>query len=159
MLAGSTQLATGAYTLANIGAGPLLPSVSVAIYTVTWPEISMALGLAQLALGAYGLAHRWMACNDKGYHFQALCFAMRLAMVTMQIMVQVGYVPGGTVVAQGPTFMCLHAGLIMMPAYLDLKLRLTPMELTEFYALDGEKIVEMSAALKVVIVSIELPAV
>ena len=143
-LAGLSQLLLGCYTFRNFGSGPLTAGpVGVAVYVVSFPEISIFVGLLQTINGLwgifrsiFGMAH-W-GPNDNSYPFAIL--VQWVCMLVLQIMTQVSYPPGGTLAAAAPAIACLSLGLNVMPAFLDHKMRNLPSVILEdFYGPEPEK--------------------
>ena len=143
-LAGLSQLMLGCYLLHNFGSGPLTAGpVGVAVYVVSFPEISIFVGLVQLINGVWGMIRSIFGSahwgpNDNSYPiaigFQWVC------MLVLQIMTQVSYPPAGTVAAAAPAIACLSLGLNVMPAFLDHKMRNLPAVITEdYYGPEPEK--------------------
>lgn len=54
-------------------------------------------------------------------------------MISMQILSQVAYAPGGTAAAAAPTLACIYFGIAFMPAFLDWKMRTVPNDLEGYY--------------------------
>jgi hypothetical protein len=63
--------------------------------------------------------------------FQWVC------MVSMQILTQVSYAPGGMAAAAAPSQTMLTMGVCMIVAYLDFKMRTTPQEIpADYYGIE-----------------------
>jgi len=134
-LAGISQLFLGLYILLQFGGGPLLPAILVAMYTVSFPELSIAIGGFQLMMGFWGLLRRFnihvTSKDDLIYQFCA--FLMWMSMLSIQCLTQVAYTPEEMFASAAPSYACLYLGLCIMPPYLDYKMRTTPEELPEGY--------------------------
>lgn len=143
-LAGLSQLMLGAYVLHNFGSGPLTAGpIGVAVYVVSFPEISIFVGLVQLINGLWGMVRSIFSMahwgpNDNSYSI-AIAFQW-ICMLVLQILVQVSYPPAGTVAAAAPAIACLSLGMNVMPAFLDYKMRNLPTVMTEdYYGPEPEK--------------------
>jgi hypothetical protein len=93
MLAGVAQLLLGAYILGNFGGGPLEQPIGSGPIVVTFPEISIFVGLLQLIVGGIGALRRFgvTVTSLHTLHFQSLCAFLWICMLSMQILVQLGY--------------------------------------------------------------------
>jgi hypothetical protein len=129
MLAGVAQLLLGAYILGNFGGGPLEQPIGSGHIVVTFPEISIFVGLLQLIVGGIGALRRFgvTVTSLHTLHFQILCAFLWICMLSMQILVQLGYPSGGALVAAAPTLGCMYFALPFIPAFLDHKAN-TPAE-------------------------------
>jgi hypothetical protein len=68
--------------------------------------------------------------------------------VSMQILTQVAYAPGGNAAARAPSTMMLTLGINVLPAFLDFKMRTTPEEVpADYYGFEAEN-KEKNAALE-----------
>ncbi|CAB9496059.1 expressed unknown protein [Seminavis robusta] len=134
-LAGIAQLLLGTYCSVKFSARTLSEGpVHVAFLFVTYPVISILVGTVQFLNGLWGFARSY------GYHLGAndVSFCMSLAMqwvlvLSLQIVAQIGYLPGGEAAAAAPTVAAFSLGLNLMPAYLDQKMRSLPAEFPEHY--------------------------
>jgi hypothetical protein len=131
MVAGIAQLMLGAFTLSSIGSGPLLPAAGVAMFTITYPEISVTVGLVYILNGIWGLYRSFTRPTDN--YFQMSLAFQYLLTVSLMIVTQISYLPGGALAAAAPSRGCLTLGIHIMPAFLDYKSRSTPEELTSDY--------------------------
>ena len=123
-VAGLAQLMLGAYTLANISKGPISgPAPSVAMFTITYPEISVTVGLVYMLNGLWGIFRSYKNPTDD-YFPMSLAFQWLLT-VTLTILTQIAYLPGEQMAAALPTRGCLMLGAHLMPAFLDYKARTT----------------------------------
>ena len=137
VVAGLSQLLLGSYLIATIGNGPYREgAVGVAVYFVNYPEISVVVGLVQLVNAAFAAARYFGAVggNDANSHaFQLTSLFQWIVMLTLQIMTQVAYSPGGTAAARAPSAAMMMLALTLLPAYLDAKMRSVPDVLPEEY--------------------------
>lgn len=137
-LAGFSQLLLGAYVQSKFGGGALVPAVAVAMYTVSFPAISITMGVIQLVMGCWGLLRRsGILLQGKDNHIYQICaFFMWICMLSMQIITQVGYAPAGMFAPAAPSYACLYLGIAVMSPYLDYKMRTTPEEFpTDYYGI------------------------
>ncbi len=129
-LAGLSQLMLGIYILSNIGSGPLPEGpVSVAMYFVNFPELSVFVGLYQLLTGLYGIFRSISIGSKTDHTFQVAIAVQWLLMLSIQIMTQISYAPGDTAAASASAIACLSLGLNLLPAFLEFKMRTIPEEL------------------------------
>lgn len=128
MLAGFTQLVIGIFIINKYGSGPLAEPIFAVVYPVIFfPEICVTVGLIQILTGAIGVARALSKSQDESsVCFQALCFFMYVCMISMQILSQIAFAPGGTAAAAAPTLGCVMFGISFMPAFLDWKMRNVP---------------------------------
>jgi hypothetical protein len=142
-MAGISQLLLGCYLLRNFGSGPFAGTVDVAFYVVSFPQISIVVGLVQTINGLWGLfrsifnmAH-W-GPNDNSYPIAILI--QWFLVLTLQILTQISYPPADTLAAAAPTVALISVGLNVMPAYLDYKMRnLSPVMTEDYYGPEPEK--------------------
>jgi hypothetical protein len=132
-VAGLAQLLLGSYTLANFRAGPIVPPIDVAMFTVTFPEMSVFVGILYVINGIWGFyrAFRKPAANDNSY--QISIAIQYFFTVVIMIVTQISYLPGDSLAAAAPSRACLTFGASLMPAFLDYKARSTPDDLPENY--------------------------
>ena len=129
-VAGLSQLLLGSYLIANIGDGPLSDgAVAVAMYFVNFPEISVLVGLVQIANASFGMARYFGVAggsNANSHLFQITSLVQWIAMLSLQIVTQVSYSPGGTAAARAPSTAMMTLAMSLLPAYLDRKMRSVP---------------------------------
>mmetsp|Transcript_19495 Transcript_19495/g.28675 ORF Transcript_19495/g.28675 Transcript_19495/m.28675 type:complete len:636 (-) Transcript_19495:99-2006(-) len=137
LLAGSSLAISGVYILRRHDAGPLSPPINIAnIYVVTYPEMSIFVGVLQVVIAFTGFARcvRLHRGFNTSHSFQVKCFLTWIFMVVIQILVQLGHDGSNTVDISGSTLGCLFLALIFMPAFLDFKMYETPKKITlDFY--------------------------
>lgn len=134
-LVGLAQLMLGIYVLRSVGSGPLPDGpVSVAMFLVNFPEISVTVGLVQVLNALYGMVRSF------GFHggendslFQATTLFQAICTIVLQVLVQVSYAPGGTAAAAAPSQTMITLGISVIVAYLDFKMRITPDALPRNY--------------------------
>jgi hypothetical protein len=133
-VAGVAQLSFGVLVLSEYGSGPLVPAPGVAMFTVTFPEISIFVGLIYILNGTFGFFRATLSYPkgedntfQYGIAFQYFCT------VVLMIVVQISYLPGGALAAAAPSRSCLTLGAHVLPAFLDFKARSTPENLPENY--------------------------
>jgi hypothetical protein len=134
-LAGCSQLLLGSYVQARFGGGPLSPPVGVAMYIVHFPEINIFVGIIQLLTGIFGVFRRYgkFNCGKDDHRYQIALFFTWMCMLSMQIITQVAFAPGGAIAPAAPTIACLSVGLCSLPAFLDYKMRTLPEDLPADY--------------------------
>lgn len=66
-VAGLAQLMLGAYNLANISKGPIERPPSVAMFTITYPEISVTVGLVYMLNGLWGIFRAYSCPTDDNF--------------------------------------------------------------------------------------------
>lgn len=141
-LAGFSQLLLGAYVLSKFGGGGLVPAVRVAMYTVSFPEISITVGLIQLLMGIWGILRRFgiLIQGPNNHIYQICAFFMWIFMLSMQVVTQVGFQPAGMFAPAAPSYACLYLGISIMSPYLDYKMRTTPEELPiDYYGINVDE--------------------
>lgn len=144
LTAGISQLLLGSYILFNFGNGPLVPSVGVAMYQVYLPEITVTIGCMQIITGYFGVGRylHYVPVGPNDHQFQIIALVGWLSQLVLQYMVQICYGPKDENAASLPSLALLSLGLNILPAFLDLKMRSTPIFLTnEYYGLKPEKAV------------------
>ena len=140
-LVGTVQLALGAFTLSEIGSGPLSPPVGVAMFTVTFPEISVVVGVVYLLNGLHGLLRAFgiIQASEADHSFQMGIAVQYFCTLILMIYVQIAYLPGGTLAAAAPSRACLTMGMHILPAFLDYKMRTTPQDISaDCYGLESD---------------------
>lgn len=134
-LAGISQFFIGIYVMLQFERTPLVPPIQVAVYTITYSEISIAVGGFQLVMGFWGIIRRFgIFVGGKNDHSYSICaFFMWLGMLGAQILTQVAYQPGDDLAPVAPSYACLYLGISIMSPYLDYKVRITPEEFPPGY--------------------------
>jgi hypothetical protein len=141
MVAGTSQFVLGSFVNSKFGGGSLdKGTIGVAVYVVNFPGMNIFVGLLQMINAVWGLARSYdigvFGTNDVS--FQASMFLGFFVQLLLQVIVQIGYVPGDTLSAAAPKVFGLMVGLNLMPAYLDYKARTVPDDMPmEYY--DSEK--------------------
>mmetsp|Transcript_20919 Transcript_20919/g.34565 ORF Transcript_20919/g.34565 Transcript_20919/m.34565 type:complete len:368 (+) Transcript_20919:91-1194(+) len=131
LVAGIAQLMLGVFTISNISNGPLLPPPTVAMFTITFPEISVTVGLLYVINGIWGMYRGFSNPTDN--YFQMSIAMQYLFTISLMICVQIFYLAGPTQGGAAPSRGCLTLGAHIMPAFLDYKMRSTPEELGDDY--------------------------
>ena len=143
-LVGCVQLGLGSFCLGEVGYGPLVPPVGVAMFTVTYPEITIAVGVVYILNGAYGLlrALQIVQAHEDDHSFQVGICIQYFCTVVLMILVQISYQPEGVLAAAAPSRSCLTLGAHVLPAFLDYKMRTAPTYvLDEHYGLSASGVV------------------
>lgn len=146
-LAGFAQLLLGSYVLSKFGGGGLVPPVRVAMFTVSFPEISITMGLIQLLMGIWALLRRFgfLVQAADNYTYQICGFIMWILMLSMQIVTQVGYAEAGMFAPAAPSYACLYLGIALMSPFLDYKMKTTPEEFpADYYGMDAGETKEVA---------------
>lgn len=128
-IAGLAQFVFGVLVLFRFGSGPFVPAPSVAMFTVTFPELSICVGLLYTLTGMYGL---YRAISRRPSTTEDRCFQYVLAnqyFCTVMLMI---FCQLTSVYAMGEPFLvaailsrcCLTVGAHILPAILDLKAQL-----------------------------------
>jgi hypothetical protein len=150
-LAGFTQLLLGSYIQKNFvedGGKLEYGPIGVAVYVVIFPAMNIVVGIIQLMMGmwgmlrAHGLSMFMLGSEDEGCkYFQWAMFFSWFLQFALQVLTQIGYLPGTTLSQAAPQVFCLSFGLNLMPAYLDYKMRSLPevIDKAEYYGLEGEE--------------------
>ncbi|CAB9518628.1 expressed unknown protein [Seminavis robusta] len=143
-VAGISQLMLGSYLLTNfdIDNGRLSGGyISVGIYTILYPSMSMAVGGLQVINGLWGFARSLDVAhggpNDILYGW-SMAFQW-VVMLVVQVIVQIGYLPGGTMASSAPFLAAMSFSLNLMPTYLDYKMRNTLQDIPiDYYGCSDE---------------------
>ena len=122
-VAGLAQLMRGAYTLVKFSSGPIVPPPSVAMFFITFPEISVAVGTVYIINGLWGVFRAFTRPTDD--YFQMSIAFQWLLTVSLTILVQITYLPKDAAAA-APSIRCMMIGAHVMPTFLDYKARSTP---------------------------------
>lgn len=140
-LAGLSQLLLGSFVLSRFGSGPLSPPIGVAMYIVHFPGLNIAVGLVQFLTGVFGLARRYGYLNNgkDDNRYQKCIATVWMLQLSVQILTQVGYAPGGMLAPAAPTIACLSLGMNVIAAFLDWKMRTVPAILpSDYYGTYGD---------------------
>mmetsp|Transcript_12413 Transcript_12413/g.21734 ORF Transcript_12413/g.21734 Transcript_12413/m.21734 type:complete len:353 (-) Transcript_12413:221-1279(-) len=140
-LVGLAQLLLGTYLLTKFSAGPLpYGPVGVAMFVVNFPEISIVCGAFHILIALYGFLARSIGIlnSEDNHSYQVAVFAGWVCTVSMQILVQVGYNPGGVMAAAAPSQTMLTLGIFVINAFLDFKRRTTPNQVPMNYYTEGD---------------------
>ena len=146
LLAGIAQLVLGSYINTNFGGGELeFGPIAVAMYVVSFPAITIFVGLTQILNGIWGLARCWKLKgfpeSEDSYTYQISIFIGWFLQFVLQAVTQVGYLPGGDASQAVAIITSLSVGLNLMPAYLDFKAHTMPEVFKAgYYTLEGADI-------------------
>jgi len=150
LVAGVAQLGLGFLVVSVAGSGPLLPAPGVAMFTVTFPEISIFVGAVYIFNGLFGLFRAFTKPSADNHRFQIGIAMQYFFTVVLMIVVQIAYLPGGMLAAAAPSRSCLTLGIHVLPAFLDYKMRSTPEELSEdYYGLSEDAAPEAAKSIEV----------
>jgi len=121
--------------------------VSAAFLVVSFPGIAIFVGALQLINGAWGVARSFGIGLMEGISipvYQVSLAFQWIMVIVLQVLVQVGHLPGGDKAQLVPFLACFSLGLTLMPAYLDHKTNTLPHTLPDNYY--GEKRVGVEEA-------------
>ena len=135
VLAGMSQLLLGAYSMTEYGMGPYKPPVTVGIYNIYFPQISVAVGLVQMLIGYYGFARylEFVPTGPKDHHYQILILIQWFSTLFLQNLTQIAYAPGNEYAASLQSAALLTVGLNIILAFLEYKMRTTPIYISKEY--------------------------
>ena len=142
-LAGLSQFVLGIYIHENFGGEDLeFGPIAVAMYVVSFPAISIFVGLIQIINALWGLARflnlAGVGESKESYKYQISMFVGWFLQFLLQAVTQVGYLPSGDASQAVAVITSLSVGLNLMPAYLDFKARNVPDEIkVGYYDLAG----------------------
>lgn len=127
LIAGMSQILLGAYVLFEFGGGPLSPLVGVAMYRVSFPEITMAVGSVQMIVGYYGVGNylHLFPTGPNDNYFQIFAIVGWLSQLILQYIVQISYIEGNENSAALPSLVLYSFGMNILPPFLDYKMRTT----------------------------------
>lgn len=136
-VAGLSQLMLGAYIIKQFnvkGAMPFGP-IAVSPYVVSFPAISVTVGLIQLLNGMWGLVRSagFGVGGAEDCKFQSTIYLGWFLQFVLQFLVQIGYLPGDALSDAVATLTAYSFGLNLMPAYLDYKCRTIPAKIEPSY--------------------------
>lgn len=136
-VAGLVQFLLGTWCQARFNMNTLDNGpVAVAFLIVSYPGISIYIGLLQMANGVWGIARaRGYLNTTKNNIYQFLLGFQWINVLIFQDIAQIGYLPGGMLAPVAPFLACFSLGLTLMPAYLDHKMNTLPDTFPEDYYL------------------------
>lgn len=127
LLAAGSQLLLGVYVKGNVGSGPLSNPVSVAMYVIVYPEISIACGSVQAVTALFGFARAaGVSAQPDNHLYQCMAWFSWLMTIAGTAMAQVYLLPEGNGSGRAPTLIVLTFGASMLPSFLDYKMRNLP---------------------------------
>ena len=135
LIAGMSQILFGAYALFEFGGGRLSPPIGVAMYRVSFPAVTVAVGSIQMLVGYYGVGSylRLFPIGPDDNNFQAIAFGGWLLQLILQYIVQWGFAEGNEDPAALTSVALYSFGMNILPAFLDYKMRNTPYPLRDEY--------------------------
>ena len=143
-VAGISQLMLGSYLLTNFDMddGRLSGGyVRVGVYIMVIPSMGMIVGGLQVINGLWGFA-RSLDVAHGGPDDILYAFSMAfqwIVMLVVQIIAQIGYLPGGELAAMAPRVLAMSFALNLMPPYLDYKMRNTLQDIPiDYYGCSDE---------------------
>ena len=137
-IAGLVQFLLGIFCRARFSRNALGEHgpIAVAFFIVSYPGISMYVGLLQVFNGFWGIARAYNgAQNNTTIPFYQLSLAFQwINVLVLQDIVQIAYLPAGMLAPVAPFLACFSLGLTLMPAFLDHKMNTLPETFSEdFY--------------------------
>ncbi len=135
LIAGMSQILFGAYIIFEFGGGRLSPPIGVAMYRVSFPEITVAVGAIQMVVGYHGVGNylRLFPVGPNNNNFQILALIGWVLQLILQYIVQIGYVEGNANSAALTSLALYSFGISILPPFLDYKMRTTPISFNEEY--------------------------
>jgi len=132
-IAGLVQFLLGCVCKARFDVTDKSQPVMVAFLMVTFPEISIFVGLLQLLNGLWGVARSFGVGVGKTVNFQISLAFQWIAVLVLQDLVQVSRLPGDAGIPLTPFLAVFSLGLTLMPAYLDHKANTLPTTMPDDY--------------------------
>ena len=143
-MAGISQLMLGSYLLTNFDMDDGQMSggyIRVGVYVVLYPAMSMVVGGLQVINGLWGFA-RSLDVAHGGPDDILFAFSMAfqwLSMIVVQIIVQMGLLPGAELADMVSMVAAMMFALNLMPPYLDYKMRNTLQDIPiDYYGCSDE---------------------
>lgn len=101
-------------------------------------------------MGIWGLARRFGVANGgaNDHSYQIAMAVTWTCVLSLMVMTQTSWAPGGELAGAAPTIACLVLGLHVMPAFLDYKHRTLPEKLPAGYYGGDDEAVEYDNAVK-----------
>lgn len=127
VLAGCVEFLLGVWCQARFDMNVLEDGpVTVAFFVVTYPGISIYIGLLQMINGIWGIARARGYLQIKNNIYQVSLGFQWINVLVLQDIVQLSYSSGGMLAPVAPTLAAWTLGLSLMPAYLDHKMSTLP---------------------------------
>ncbi|CAB9506973.1 expressed unknown protein [Seminavis robusta] len=135
-LGGLAQLMLGAYCRVKFDNAVYREGiVHVAMFFVSYPTISMCVGLIQVFTGIWGVFRSvGYHSGPNDYYYQIILTAQWVAVLTLQVVAQIAYAPEGELALAAPTVAAMSLGINLMPAFLDQKMRTLPAQFDANYS-------------------------
>lgn len=135
LIAGMSQILFGAYILFEFGGGRLSPPIGIAVYRVSFPAITVAIGALQMVVGYHGVGNylRLFPVDPNSNNFQILALVSWVFQLILQYIVQIGFVEGDENPAALTSLALYSFGISILPPFLDYKMRTTPISMSEEY--------------------------
>ena len=115
--------------------------VRVGIYVIVIPSMGMIVGGLQVINGLWGFA-RSLDVAHGGPDDILYAFSMAfqwIVMLVVQVIAQIGFLPGGELAAMAPMVVAMSFALNLMPPYLDYKMRNTLQDIPiDYYGCSDE---------------------
>lgn len=138
-LGGFAQTVIGVHLLRLHGAGPISDDgtsfYKVAMLVVTYPSMSIAVGVLQMMNGIWGILKRYglLVPAQDGGAFATSIWTGWLIQLVIQVIVQPSILPGAVAARFPPELAAFAFGMNFMPAYLDAKSNSLPNEIEPEY--------------------------
>lgn len=136
-IAGLVQFLLGCWCAARFDMDTAtIGPVGVAFLIVSFPWISIYVGLTQMLNGVWGVARSMGMClmTDVEFPIYQLSLVLQwLEVIVLQVLVQIAYLEADAAAVVVPFLACFSLGLNLMPAYLDHKTNTVPETLPEDY--------------------------
>jgi len=133
LIAGMSQILFGAYILFEFGGGRLSPPIGIAMYRVSFPAITVAIGALQMVVGYHGVGNylRLFPVGPNSNNFQILALVSWVLQLILQYIVQIGFVEGNENSTALTSLALYSFGISILPPFLDYKMRTTPISMSE----------------------------
>ncbi|CAB9514248.1 expressed unknown protein [Seminavis robusta] len=136
-IAGLCQILLGSFaTELNLQNGRIQGGlIRVAMFVVHFPYITIVVGVLQFLNGFWGFCRAFyigVGGRDDNWFQYSMAF-LWIVVITFQDVVQISYLPEGMLAPTAPTLAAMSFGIIFMPAYLDYKMRNTPVRMDDNY--------------------------
>lgn len=137
LIGGLCQILLGSFaTELNLSNGRIKGGVMhVAMFIIQFPYLTIVVGSLQFLNGFWGFCRAFyvgVGGRDDNFFQYSMAF-LWIIVLTCQDIVQISYLPNGMLAPAAPTIAALSFGVLFMPAYLDYKMRNTPIRIDENY--------------------------
>jgi hypothetical protein len=135
LLAGASQMLLGVYVMKEFGSGPLARPISVAMYVVMYPEVSIGVGALQASTALYGFVRAsGVTATPDNHVYQCIIWLCWLVTIGGTAMAQVYSLSDGMGAGRAPSLIVLTLSLHLLLSFLDFKMRTIPYQFpVEYY--------------------------